>query len=369
MYNRMCYFNKIRYIYSKIRVKCNNYYMLYRFEMFEYVNLYDILYKLCKKEYEFSKYHIFLISEPKYRLIMSEGISDKIVNHLISFYILIPCLEKKLIDLNVATRKEMGSGKALEYLKRYLNTLMLNKREIYILKIDIKKYFYNIDHEILINKLKKDIKDKDVINLIEKIINMTNYDYVNKDIEKAKNNEIKRVLRLKISDKEKSKKIYEINKIPFYKKGKGLGIGNMTSQIFAVYYLNSLDHYIKEELKFKYYIRYMDDLVILDYDKERLVNAFKLIKEKINELKLETNDKSRLYNLNHGFSFLGYTFKSINGKLSVRINNGTYRRLKKNLKSKKNKDDYHNSLVSYKGLFLRCSSKMLYKKLIRGKDS
>jgi RNA-directed DNA polymerase len=365
LYQDMCNYKNIKEVYKIIRVRCSNYKYLYNFELFENSNIYDILLKLYLKNYEFSKYHIFLIYEPKYRLIMSECISDKIVNHLISMYILYPSILPKLIDTNVATRKNMGSKKALDCLNKYLQKLLLLKnKEIYVLKIDIKKYFYNIDHEILLSKLKKDIKDKDAINIIMQTLNMTNNKYINEEIKYAKNKEINRILRLNISKNAKLKKIKEIGKIPFYQIGKGLGIGNMTSQILAIYYLNDIDHMIKEKFKCKYYIRYMDDLIILDNDKEKLKMIFTEIKEEIQKLKLEVNDKSRIYKLNHGFSFLGYTFRSVNGKLNVRINNNTYRRIKKNLKKKSSLIDYKNSLISYKGLFMRVSNKGVYQNLI-----
>lgn len=262
LYQNICNFSNIKRVYKIVRTNCRNHHKLYDFEIFENINLYDILLKLYLKDYNYSKYHIFLIYEPKYRLIMSENIADKIVNHLISMYILLPSLEHKLIDTNVATRKNMGSGKALDYLTRYLNHLRLSNKEVYILKIDIKKYFYNIDHDILISKLKKDIKDKDALDIVIKTINSTNEEYVNKKIKEACYKEINRVNKLNISIKEKKKKIDMIKKVPLYKYNKGLGIGNMTSQILAIYYLNDVDHIIKEKYKCKYYIRYMDGATV-----------------------------------------------------------------------------------------------------------
>ena len=79
---------------------------------------------------------------------MSENIQDKLVNHLVSKYILLPALESKLIDTNVATRLGKGSSYAFNKFVKYIDILKYKKNEIYILKIDIKKYFYNIDHEI-----------------------------------------------------------------------------------------------------------------------------------------------------------------------------------------------------------------------------
>lgn len=95
-----------------------------------------------------------------------------------------------------------------------------------------------------------------------KIINSTDGEYVNECICKLKMNELLKVKRSNLNDKEKLKRIDEIERIPIYEKGKGLPIGNMTSQILAIIYLNNLDHFIKEKLKAKYYIRYMDGATV-----------------------------------------------------------------------------------------------------------
>ena len=299
-----------------------------------------------------------MIRDPKYRIIMSENIPDKLVNHLVSKYILLPCLESKLIDTNVATRINKGSSYAFKKFIEYINKLKYLNKNIYILKIDIKKYFYNIDHEIIFKKIKKYIKDKKALSLLKIIINSTNEKYVNERIEFLKKEKINYIKSLNISDNEKTKKTKTINEIPLYEYNKGLPIGNMTSQILAIFYLNDVDHFIKDELKYKYYIRYMDDLLIIDTDKEKLKENFKLIEKKINELKLSTNAKSNIYKLNNGISFLGYVFKiDKNNKLLIRYNNKTIRRINKKLDNLYLYDyeKYLRSSGSYKG-YLKMSN-------------
>ena len=100
---------------------------------------------------------------------------------------------------------------------------------------------------------------------------------------------------LNISNKEKDKKLNELLSIPLYNKGKGLGIGNMTSQILAVYYLSEVDHFIKEKLVVKYYIRYMDDLVILGSDIEYLKFVYNMVRRKMNQYGLALNSKSGIH--------------------------------------------------------------------------
>ena len=133
--------------------------------------------------------------------------------------------------------------------------------------------------------------------------------------------------------------------IPKYKKGKGLTIGSLSSQILAIYYLNDIDHYIKEKLKCKYYIRYMDDMLIFDVDKDHLKDIKIEIENKLKDIKLELNNKTNIYNLKHGFNFLGYRFILNNKRLIIKINNNTKKRIIKKLKHNNNPQ----VIASYKG--------------------
>lgn len=358
IYNEILIYEHALNMFHKIKRNCKNKEAVYNFRLNLNTNIFNILTKLYKGEYKFSYYRIFMIRDPKYRIIMSENIPDKLVNHLVSKYILLPCLESKLIDTNVATRINKGSSYAFKKFIEYIKKLKYLNKNIYILKIDIKKYFYNIDHEIIFNKLKKYIKDKKALSLLKTIINSTNEKYVNERIEFLKKEKINYIKSLNISDNEKTKKIKTINEIPLYEYNKGLPIGNMTSQILAIFYLNDVDHFIKDELKYKYYIRYMDDLLIIDTDKDKLKENFKLIEKKINELKLSTNAKSNIYKLNNGISFLGYVFKiDKNNKLLIRYNNKTIRRINKKLDNLYLYDyeKYLRSSGSYKG-YLKMSN-------------
>lgn len=332
------------------------------------INLIDIRNKLLNNNYRFSKYKIYMIKDPKYRIIMSENISDKIVNHLVSRYILLPSIEKCNIDTNVATRIGKGSSCAFSCFYKYVKQIGIDKK-IYVLKIDISKYFYNIDHEILFDKVKKRIKDREALKIILNILNTTNYNYINEEIKCLIKCEINRVNNSNANNKEKNNRINTLISIPKYIKGKGLPIGNMTSQLLAIFYLNDLDHYIKEILGIKHYIRYMDDLVILDTNKNKLKNIFKLINKKIFNYKLKINNKSKIYELNNGVSFLGYTFKNKYNTLWLRYNNSTIRRINRKLRKYKisNYCMYYRSKNSYKGYFCKSNTHFYYKRLkVRG---
>lgn len=285
IYDQAITYENIYAMWKIIKRTCKNRKEVFLFSLNLNTNIYYIYYVLKNKIYKPQAYKTFMIFEPKPRLVMSQTIVDKIVNHFVANYYLIPYLEKSLIDSNVATRTKKGSSYAMKLLKKYYNQIQINENpsEIYCLKIDISKYFYTIDHNILLEKLQKKILDPDVLSLIKLIISETNKDYINQSI-----NDYNRK--------------YQTN-IPLYKDSKGLSIGAMTSQFFTIFYLNDLDHYIKEELRCKYYIRYMDDFLILDTDKEKLKKYQELIAKEIEKLNLTVNKKSNIYKSSIGVYF------------------------------------------------------------------
>ncbi len=358
LYENMISYNNILSVYKKIKNSTKNKKEVYNYELNLNQNLLDTLFSLSKSTYVFSKYNIFLIREPKYRLIMSESFPDKVVNHLFSKYVLSYALQSTLINSNVATRTDKGSKEAYNLFIKYTNKLIYEKKKIYVLKIDISKYFYNINHNIMINMVSEKIKDERVLDMLKVILDTTDNDYVNKTILSVVNREIYKVNKLNISTIEKEKLIKELKSIPLYRKGYGLPIGNMSSQILAVFFLNKVDHFIKEKLGCKYYIRYMDDLVILGNDKEELKNIFESVSKYIESFDLNVNKKSGIYSLSNSVNFLGYNFKVFNNKLIIRYRSDTIKRVNKRLKNLKVYDNemYLKSVASYKGYFLLCNT-------------
>lgn len=348
--NEIFTYNNLYESYKNVCKSCRSKYKKTNFSFFLYSNLTDILNSLKDDTYNFSKYNIFIINDPKFRIIMSDQMNDKIVNHLIAYKILIPALSPYLIEQNVATRKGYGAKKAYYYFEKYANTLKVNGN-VYVLKIDIKKYFYNIDHNILLNMLKKKIKNKDVINILSRIINQTNEEYINKDILRLKKVEIENIKSKNISDKEKAYLIKSIEELPNYENGKGLSIGNVCSQIMAVFYLSEIDNFIKRELGCKCFLHYMDDYLILSNDKIFLKKIYILLEDKLNEYKLTINYKSNIYKLNNSFTFLGRTYYLKNNKLIHRPRSKTYKMIRKKMEYKKVNDfeGYYSSKISYSG--------------------
>ena len=313
LYNRLFNINFILNTYNIIKKNTKNKNKLEKFEQNLSINLIDIKNKINKEN---GKYNLFMIYEPKERLILSLNLKDKIINHMVG-YILFDVLEKSLIDSNVAVRVNKGTSYGIKLVKKYIKKLNYN---YYCLKIDIKKCFYSINHNILKDLLNKKIKDKLFLDILYKIIDSSDEDYI---LEYAKKHNIS------------------------LKKGYGLPIGNLTSQILGIFYLNKIDHYIKEELKIKYYIRYMDDMVLFHKDKNYLKFCLDKIIIYLKKYDLELNNKTII--TKNSLCFLGYRF--YNKKIKILSKNR--RRIYKKLRILKyhNYNKYIKSLSSYYGYF------------------
>ena len=329
-------FDKLLGIYNKeISKNTKNKKKIYYYDLYKFENLY----KLININNFNIKYNIFYIKDPKYRIIMSMNISEKIISHYIAKYILLPKINKYLDIRNVASRKKMGYSYAVKLLNRYIE---LNKKynDIYVLKLDISKYFYSIDHNVLKELLKGKL-DEEEYDIICKFIDSTNYSYINDSIINIKN-------KLINIDKNRSK---EISDIPLYEYGKGLSIGSVINQILSIFYLYELDHYIIHNLHIKYYIRYVDDFILIHHDKEYLKYVYKVIEDKLNkEYKLKLNKKkSMIVNIKHGFIFLGSRYRVINNKTIVSISSDKRKRIRRNIKKKNYL--YSNGYISYKSYY------------------
>lgn len=163
--------------------------------------------------------------------------------------------------------------------------------------------------------------------------------------------------------------------IPIYYYNKGLPIGNMTSQFLSIYYLHKLDYFIVHNLHLKYYIRYMDDFIILDEDLEKLKKAKEIIIDKLeNEYKLKVNiKKTWISNIKYGFSFLGYTYKVIDNKTIIRIKKSNLEKIKKRIKENKyllnnKKKNFYSafcSIMTYSNCYKFSDNYKIYKLISR----
>lgn len=227
-------------------------------------NIYSILKDLKTEKYKLSKYKEFKIYEPKERIIKCLPYRDRVVHQWYIYEFIKPYIIPRLINTTCACIDGRGTHCAVNITQKYMRIMKRIYNNYYILKMDIKKYFYNIDKFILYNIMSEYISDKLLLKLTYKFI------YDNND------------------------------KL-------GIPIGNYTSQYFANIYLDKLDKYIKGNLKVKYYIRYMDDSILLVKDKKECIYLKNKINKFLNEhLHLKLNSKSRYYPNKMGIDFCGY---------------------------------------------------------------
>ncbi len=135
-YDNIVDIDKIFNEYYKIKSKTRNKKKISNYELYLGTNILNIYKELLLKKYKHDKYNIFIIRDPKYRIIMSENLKDKIVNHLISNNVLIPLIEPLLINSNVATRKNKGTSYGLKLAIKYINKLKINNDNIYALNVN-----------------------------------------------------------------------------------------------------------------------------------------------------------------------------------------------------------------------------------------
>lgn len=376
LYNSITDIDNIIEMTNKILSKTRNKKKVELFEKHKIEHICNIKRKLDNRDFRFGKYNIFMISDPKARIVMAQEIEDKIINHLIAEYILVRVFESKYTDNICATRIGKGTNYALRLMRKYINDIKRKYNNFYVLKIDISKYFYRIDHDILKNIISKKIKDKDAINVLYKIIDTTNESYVNSDIEKLKNNRIKYFNKYNVKNKDKL--IEEVNKIPLYEYGKGVALGNQTSQVFGLLYMYKINHYLSEVLKLNYTINYMDDYVIFHHDKKYLKYCLNEITNKLcNEYKLDINiNKTKINSIKNGVEFLGYRFNLKNNKLVVKIKNNTKKKFKIRIREIRllynngfiTKKELNKYIASYKGILMNGNCNNLYYKVLVNKN-
>ena len=347
IYYKICDIDNIMKFEHIISVNTSNKKKVEKIQEHYVENIYKIRDILMSKNYIPGEYNIFFIHEPKLRLIMSNNIQDKIINHLVAYYLLVEVFDKTFIDTTVATRVGKGTHLGLFYTKKFINDMKrVYGDDFYYLKFDINKYFYNIDHDVVKCMIRNKIKDKDAINIIDRIIDSTNDDYINKKIEKLKLKEIEKINNSSLSDKEKKIRVEEVNRIPLCQKGKSAPIGSMCSQIIAVMYLDKLNHFIKEKLHIKHYVLYMDDGILFSHDKEYLKYCKEEIIKFLYNYKLSINEKkTRVDSIRNGIDFLGFKFYIKNNKIVLKVRNDTKKRFRR--KMKKVNQLYLDNLIDY----------------------
>ncbi|MCC5618380.1 RNA-directed DNA polymerase [Nostoc sp. CHAB 5836] len=262
------------------------------------------------KTYQPGNYRTFYIQEPKIRMISAAPYRDRVVHHSLCNVIL-PILETTFIADSYANRLGFGTHRALERFVKF------SRSSRYVLQCDIQKYFPSIDHEILKGLLRRKIKCPDTLWLIDTIIDNSNE-------------------QLAVIDHFQGDELLT----PLQRR-RGLPIGNLTSQFFANVYLNGFDHFIKEELQVKKYLRYVDDFALFSDDWGFLAEARLAIEEYLSKLRIKIHPvKSQLFATKHGTNFVGFRIFPD----SIRVRTENLRRARRRVRGMQN--DYIQGRIS-----------------------
>ena len=341
---------KIYQAYLDCRERKKNTINALRFEMERERNLIELLRELKSRRYEISRHICFIIKEPSPREIFAADFRDRVVHHLLynEIYWL---FEMDFIENSFANRIGKGTHKGVGKLKEYLKEI---GKGSYYLKLDIKSFFCSINKDILFKIVYKKVKEcgmrdywkEEILWLCKKIIYH----------DPAKNYIFK--------GNPENKKLIPKEKSLFFSQGSGLPIGNLTSQFFANVYLDRLDQFIYS-LGYKYYVRYVDDFVILG-DKS-IISAIEKIKKFLkNNLDLKISDKkTKFQKINKGIDFLGYFIKPdhmlVRQKVVGRLKKKMILCTKSNNMNKKELKNILAKINSYYGHFSHASSFKLRK--------
>jgi len=270
-------------------------------------NLFILQDRLQSKTYRTSEYDVFQVHEPKERTVYRlPYFPDRITHHAV-----MNVLEPIFVTSFTSDTYSCLKGKGIHALFRKLKSDLRDiNATTYCLKFDVKKFYPSVDHGVLKALLHRKFKDKDLLWLLDEIID----------------------------------------------SAPGLPIGNYLSQYLANFYLSYFDHWIKESKGVKYYYRYADDIVILSGNKQSLHDLLPEIKEYLSTLKLEVKDNYQVFPVqSRGIDYIGYVFRHSHIRIRKSIKQAFARKISKNIN--------HPSKTSYLGWLGHCNAKHLTKKL------
>lgn len=284
-------------------------------------NLFFLRDKLKSGNYAHDEYSYFRISDPKKRDIYKSTVRDRVVHQAVYKY-LCEKYEPFFTEYSFSGRIGKGTHKAVAMLKKQTSVIKRSEKRCWAMKCDVRKYFENINHKILLDILRNKVSEEKIFNLLQIIVES------------------------------------------FHKEtGKGVPLGNITSQIFANIYLNESDKFVENELKLKdRYVRYNDDFIIIGDDRKKLFENLEKIKNFLKEkLMLELpKEKTVFRKLKWGIDFCGCVVlpnaillrNKTEGRMFGKINAITY----KVSLEKISQSDFRKIMDSYFGLLSHCKT-------------
>ena len=259
-----------------------------RFDLAALDGVHTLIAQLRDKTYRVSGYAEFKVYEPKERVIQTSSFKDKVIQHSLCDNVLLPRLQNVFLRDNCAGQKGKGTLFGLDRLSQQMQQFYARYgMNGYILKCDIRKFFYNISHDQLKDIIHYHFRyDPDVCWLCDQFIDSTD--------------------------------------------GPGVPLGNQISQVFGLLYLDSMDKLICHELGIEYYGRYMDDFYLIHHSKEYLRYCLEVIAAYMETLGLTMNGKTQIFPFKNGVSYLGFhTYIAGNGKPIRRLKNQNKRNAQK----------------------------------------
>lgn len=278
-FDKVTEFGNLYAAFKKSRAGHGHNYSKNKFQMNTLGNILRIQQKIEDHSFSVGTYNRFMIHDPKERVIEAGTFESKIVQHSLCDNVLIPSLSKEFITTNFAGQKNKGTLYGLDWLKAHeLEAYHRYGVDCWIVKADVSKYFYNINHELLKDMIYFHFADDGIRWLCDQFIEST--------------------------------------------EGNGLPLGNQISQVFALLYLSGLDHFITGELGIDLYGRYMDDFYLICQGREYAKFCLESIQEYAASLGLQLNQKTQIIPFKNGLKFCGFhTYVTKDGKVIRKILN------------------------------------------------
>lgn len=259
----------------------------------------------------------FVVTEPKLRLIHAPPFEDRVVHHAIC-RVIEPLFERKFIYDSYACRKGKGHLAAAQRVQTHLRRTKRNWGEVWVLKADIRRFFPSIDHAALLYEAARTIGDERALSLLESIITGSGFD------------------------------------------DHGLPIGSLISQLMANVMLNRLDHIAKDQHGLRYYVRYMDDIVVLAPSKAEAWQALDVIAAELEAMNLLLNPKTAIFPAQRGVDFCGYRIWATHmlpRKRTTKRARRDFRKLaKRYAQGRAELSDVHTRVVSYLAYTKHCQA-------------
>lgn len=272
LYDQALTFSALYQAHKKARARKRYRTEVIEFEMDLEANLLALARELKNGTYRPMPYREFYVYEPKKRLIRAAPYRDRIVHQWFVINFIKPVFGPAFISDSYACLEGKGMHRANERVQVFIKRAVKEWPDPYIIKADVAKYFFNIDHDVLYGLVKRKITDQKVLWLMRTILNSAD--------------------------------------------NPGIPVGSYTSQFFANVYLHQLDMFVKHELRVKMYARYMDDFVLVVKDKETASRLLKEIRSFLaNKLKVSLNSKTQIFPVRQGVNFCGYKIKVTHKKI------------------------------------------------------